>query len=82
MSKQYKTKYVRSGRADSELVGKVMEEITPQAPNCSDSLVINVTSNSFLKSIGKNQYPSLSASKGGHLLNPSGLSEIELIDDD
>ena len=56
-----------------------MEGLTTHAPSCSDSLVINVTSNSFLKSIGKSQYPSLSASKGGHLINPSGLSETELM---
>ena len=79
MSKSFETKYVRSGRADSELVGVVMEGLTPLAPNCYDSLVINVTSNSFIKSIGKNQYPSLAASKGGHLIDPSGLSETELL---
>ena len=79
MSKRFETKYVRSGQADSELVGVVMEGLTPHAPSCSDSLVINVTSNSFLKSIGKSQYPSLSASKGGHLINPSGLSKTELM---
>ena len=56
-----------------------MEGLTPHAPSCFDSLVINVNSNSFLKSIGKSQYPSLAASKGGHLINPSGLSETELL---